>query len=80
MIFGCLRDVSYLPKYLRRAACLPLGKVFGILEQRVVAAEHVDASQEDLVRRVVQTHAEPADTLVPTPEVDLVEDLRRSDD
>lgn len=54
---------------------VPFGEVFGVLVQGVVAAQDVDACQEDLVGRVVEIHAFPCNALVAEPQMYLVENL-----
>ena len=54
---------------------VPLRKVLRVLVKRIVAAEDVDESQDNLVRCVVHIYSDPANTFVATAEVDFVEDL-----
>lgn len=49
------------------------GEIVGVLEQRPVAAEHVDQCQDELINCVVEYKDLPVDALLLLSEVDLVE-------
>lgn len=77
IIFGCL-EAALVAGQIEASINswnLPLREVFRILVERVVAAEDIDESQDDLVRCVVYIYSNPANTLVAAAEMDLVKDL-----